>query len=140
MADAAEKGNTLRTRAFTLVAAVVASVTVLTGTATAAPADLNAPYARAAARVGADGTLLATKNVSSAARFNGQSAGYYCVQVSDPTVDLRNAAVVATVNNYRAMITAIPNSNCNGLTRTITVVTTDSNNNLRDVPFTVAVL
>ncbi|MGW6718050.1 hypothetical protein [Streptomyces sp. NPDC054995] len=130
----------MRTRVLALAAAAMASVTVLSGTATAAPADLNAPYARAAAKVSADGTLLAQKNVASAARQNGQAAGYYCVQVSDPTVNLRDAAVVATVNNYRAMITAIPNSNCNGLTRTITVVTTDANNNLRDVPFTVAVL
>ncbi|MGW7064798.1 hypothetical protein ACWGHM_40785 [Streptomyces sp. NPDC054904] len=130
----------MRTRVLVLCAAVMASVTALSGTASAAPVALNAPYARAAAKVGADGTLLATKNVASSARQNGHAAGYYCVQVSDPTVNLRDAAVVATVNNYRAMITAIPNSNCNGLTRTITVVTSDYNNNLRDVPFTVAVL
>ncbi|MGW7052963.1 hypothetical protein [Streptomyces sp. NPDC054887] len=130
----------MRTRIIAFVAAIAASVTFMTGTASAAPADLNAPYARAAAKVGGDGTLLATKNVASAARLNGQSAGYYCVQVSDPTINLRDAAVLATVNNFRATITAIPNSNCNGLTRTITVVTSDYNNNLRDVPFTVAVL
>ncbi|MGW7064773.1 hypothetical protein ACWGHM_40650 [Streptomyces sp. NPDC054904] len=130
----------MRTRILTLAAAAMTSVLALSGTASAAPANLNAPYARAAAKVAGDGTLLATKNVASAARQNGHAAGYYCVQVSDPTVDLRDAAVVATVNNFRAMITAIPNSNCNGLTRTITVVTSDYNNNLRDVPFTVAVL
>ncbi|MFB4427007.1 hypothetical protein C5F59_038765 [Streptomyces sp. QL37] len=45
-----------------------------------------------------------------------------------------------TVNNQRAMITAIPNSNCNGLTCTITVVTSNYNNDVVDVPFTVAVL
>ncbi|KQX65504.1 hypothetical protein [Streptomyces sp. Root1310] len=123
----------MRTRLLTLVTAAVASMTVLAGTASAAPADFNAPYARAAAKVGADGTLLATKNVASSERFNGQPAGYYCVRVSDPTMDLRNAAVLAT-------ITTIPNSNCNGYTRTITVVTTDYNNNLSDFPFTVAVL
>lgn len=38
------------------------------------------------------------------------------------------------------MITAIPNSNCNGKTRTITVVTSNYNNDAADVPFTVAVL
>ncbi|MGI5444701.1 hypothetical protein ACQEVM_03000 [Streptomyces sp. CA-243310] len=130
----------MRVRSLTLVVAAVASVPLLTGTASAAPADMNAPYARAAARVAADGSLLSTKNVSSSARLNGRPAGYYCVQVSDPTVDLRDAAVLATVNNQRAMITAIPNSSCNGQTRTITIVTTNYNNDPVDVPFTVAVM
>ncbi|MFI8008391.1 hypothetical protein [Streptomyces sp. NPDC086010] len=88
----------------------------------------------------ADGTLLATKNVSSSERLNGRSAGYYCIAVSDPAIDLRTAAVVATVNNQRSMITAIPNSNCNCKTRTITIVTSNYNNDAADVPFTVAVL
>ncbi|MEE4495085.1 hypothetical protein [Streptomyces sp. BE230] len=140
MTDAAKKGNTMRTRILALVAAAVASVPVLAATASAAPADLNAPYARAAAKVGGDGTLLAAKNVSSAERLAGRPAGYYCVAVSDPTIDLRDAAVVATVNNNRSMITAIPNSNCNGKTRTITVVTANYHNDPADVPFTVAVL
>ncbi|MGA5193125.1 hypothetical protein [Streptomyces exfoliatus] len=130
----------MRTRIPALATAALSSVLVLSGTATAAPLDMNAPYARAAARVSADGTLLATKNIASAARFNGQPAGYYCVQVSDPTIDLRNAAVLATVNNMRAMITAIPNSSCNGQNRTITIVTTNHSNTPADVPFTVAVL
>ncbi|MFD7223652.1 hypothetical protein [Streptomyces sp. NPDC056652] len=139
MTDVAKKGNTMRTRILALVAAV-ASVPLLTVSASAAPADLNAPYARAAAKVGADGTLLATKNVASAERLNGRPAGYYCVAVSDPTINLANAAVVATVNNNRSMITAIPNSNCNGKSRTITIVTSNYNNDAADVPFTVAVL
>ncbi|MFY0516125.1 hypothetical protein ACOMD4_37930 [Streptomyces anulatus] len=130
----------MRTRVLALAAAAMASVTVLSGTATAAPADMNAPYARAAAKVAADGTLLAQKNVASAARLNGRPAGYYCVQVSDPTVNLRDAAVLATVNNQRAMITAIPGTSCNGLSRTITVVTSNFENDAVDVPFTVAVL
>ncbi|MFJ5114413.1 hypothetical protein ACIQAD_27655 [Streptomyces sp. NPDC088551] len=130
----------MRTRILALVAAAVASVPALAANASAAPTDLNAPYARAAAKVSADGTLLSTKNVSSAERLNGRPSGYYCVAVSDPTVDLRNAAVVATVNNNRSMITAIPNSNCNGKTRTITIVTSNYNNDAADVPFTVAVL
>ncbi|MEU3904042.1 hypothetical protein AB0F20_09505 [Streptomyces goshikiensis] len=131
----------MRTRFLALAAAAaMASVPVLTATASAAPLDLNAPYARAAAKVGADGTLLATKHVSSSERLNGRPAGYYCVAVSDPTIDLRTAAVLATVNNQRSMITAIPNSNCNGKTRTITIVTSNYNNDAADVPFTVAVL
>ncbi|MFC9650666.1 MULTISPECIES: hypothetical protein [unclassified Streptomyces] len=60
--------------------------------------------------------------------------------MSDPTINLANAAVVATVNNNRSMITAIPNSNCNGKSRTITIVTSNYNNDAADVPFTVAVL
>lgn len=138
--NAAEMGRTMRVRSLALVIAAAASVPLLTGPASAAPVDMNAPYARAAARVAADGSLLSTKNVSSSARLNGRPAGYYCVQVSDPTVDLRDAAVLATVNNNRAMITALPNTNCNGQTRTITIVTSNYNNDAVDVPFTVAVL
>ncbi|MFF3216941.1 hypothetical protein ACFYYB_40750 [Streptomyces sp. NPDC002886] len=130
----------MRTRILALTAAALVSVPVLAANAWAAPTDLNAPYARAAARVGGDATLLATKNVSSAARVNGRPVGYYCVAVSDATVNLSDAAVLATVNNNRAMITAIPNSSCNGQSRTITIVTTDHANAPVDVPFTVAVL
>ncbi|MFF9703578.1 hypothetical protein ACF1FE_20675 [Streptomyces griseofuscus] len=129
----------MRTR-FLALAVATASVPLLAGSASAAPADLNAPYARAAAKVSANGSLLATKNVASSERLEGRPAGYYCVAVSDPTIDLRNAAVLATVNNNRSMITAIPNSNCNGKTRTITVVTSNYHNDPADVPFTVAVL
>ncbi|MFD5327967.1 hypothetical protein [Streptomyces sp. NPDC127092] len=132
----------MRSRIVTALLAAVVSVPVLAGAAAADPVALNAPYARAAAKVGQDRTLLAAKNVSSSARSSSLPSGTYCVKVSDPTIDLPNAAVLATVNNRRAMITAIvqPHSYCGNEADTITIVTTDSNNNPVDVPFTVAVL
>ncbi|MFF3216939.1 hypothetical protein ACFYYB_40740 [Streptomyces sp. NPDC002886] len=67
-------------------------------------------------------------------RSEGRRAG-----ISFPTVNLRDAAVLATVNNSQTMITTITNTNDNGQTRTITIVTTSHANDPVDVPFTVAV-
>ncbi|MGP3684638.1 hypothetical protein ACTVZO_07980 [Streptomyces sp. IBSNAI002] len=129
-------------RVLALVLAAVTSVPFLAGTASAV--DLYAPYARAAAKVSAVGTLLAEKNVSSSRRSTAQAnnTGVFCVKVSDPDIDLKDAALVATVNNNRAMITAIgnPHSWCGNDATTITVVLTDSAGSAVDAPFTVAVL
>lgn len=132
-----------RARAIALTVAALVSVPVLAGTAVAAPADMYAPYARAAAKVAGDSTLLAAKNVSSATRSTVNTArGVYCVKVSDPDIELKDAAVLATINNNRAMITAIgdPHSWCRNDPNTITVVLTDSAGAAIDAPFTVAVL
>ncbi|MFD5422633.1 hypothetical protein ACFWJT_32040 [Streptomyces sp. NPDC127069] len=127
----------VRSRVVALVVAGAASVSVLSGVAVAA--DLNAPYARAAAKVAADGTLLEGKNVASVTRAG---AGTYCVKVSDAAIDLASAAVVATLNNNRGEITAIgaPHGYCGNATDTITVVTSNSAGTGTDRPFTVAVL
>lgn len=131
-------------RFLTLTFAAATSVMALAGTASAAPADLYAPHAQAAAKVNASAVaapvLLAAKNVESVAR--GTSAGSYCVKVSDPDIELKNSAVTATINNNRAMITAIPDPHpwCGNDPKTITIVITSSAGAALDAPFTVAVL
>ncbi|WP_030267582.1 hypothetical protein [Streptomyces violens] len=127
--------------ALVLTAAAVASVPVLTGTAAAAPGDMNAPYARAAAKVAANGAVLASKNVASVTR---PRAGAYCVKVSDPAIDLANAAITASINGgaYARTISATgdPTGECGNDPSTITVYTFYISANLSDAPFTVAVL
>ncbi|MFI6288005.1 hypothetical protein ACIBCM_25205 [Streptomyces sp. NPDC051018] len=129
-------------RAFALVLGAVTSLTVLSGTATAA--DIDAPYARAAAKVSADATLLDTRNVDSVTRGTGTTArGVYCVNVNRRAVaDLSTAAIVATLSNFRGEITAIgaPHAYCGNSAGAITVVTSDSSGTPADRPFTVAVL
>ncbi|ROR00435.1 hypothetical protein EDE04_7008 [Streptomyces sp. 2132.2] len=129
-------------RIVALVLAAVASVPVLAGAASAT--DLYAPHARAAAKVSQAGLLLAEKNVSSAKRSTAQAnnTGVFCVKVSDSDIVVRDAAIVATVNNNRAMITAIGGAHpwCANDPDTITIVLTDSAGAAVDAPFTVAVL
>ncbi|MFF4181509.1 hypothetical protein [Streptomyces sp. NPDC001750] len=126
-------------RVLALALGAVTSLTVLSGTASAA--DIDAPYARAAAKVSADAKLLDTKNVQSVTR--GTGTGVYCVKVAPKAVnDLANAAIIATLNNFRGEITAIgaPHSYCGNNANTITVITSDSSGKGADRPFTVAVL
>ncbi|MEU9760836.1 hypothetical protein [Streptomyces sp. NPDC047985] len=126
-------------RLLTLALAAATSLTVLSGTASAA--DIDAPYARAAAKVSSDAKLLGTKNVQSVTR--GSAAATYCVKVASRAVsNLSTAAIVATLNNFRGEITAIgaPHSYCGNAAHTITVVTSDSSGKGADRPFTVAVL
>ncbi|MGR4877942.1 hypothetical protein ACIPUC_00660 [Streptomyces sp. LARHCF249] len=129
-------------RVLALVLAAAASVPALAGIASAT--DLYAPHARAAAKVSSAGLLLAEKNVSSATRSTAQTnnTGVFCIKVSDPDIIVKDAAIVATVNNNRAMITAIGDAHpwCAGDPNTITVVLTDSAGSAIDAPFTVAVL
>ncbi|WP_433887787.1 hypothetical protein [Streptomyces sp. CA-111067] len=135
---------TPRSRRFLALALGAASVPALAVTASAAPTDLYAPHAQAAAKVRAAANvapvLVAAKNIESVTR--GTSAGSYCVKVSDPDIDLTNSAVVATMSQNRAMITAIPDPHpwCRNDPMTITVVITDSAGAALDAPFTVAVL
>ncbi|MFD8097329.1 hypothetical protein [Streptomyces malaysiensis] len=125
---------------------VLGAVTALAAVSGSASADgMDAPYARAAAKVAQDATLLAAKNVASVTRGTGTTfAGVYCVKVSDLNVsdDLADAAIVATLSNYRGEITAIgaPHAYCGNAGDTITIVTSDSGGNPADRPFTVAVL
>jgi len=130
-------------RTVAVTVAALASLPVLAGTAHAAPADMDAPYARAAAKVHHDATLLAGKNIESVTRggLGTIVTGVYCVKVSDPEIDLANAAINATLNNDRGEITAIgnPHAYCSSATDTITVVTSDSSGNQADRPFTVTV-
>lgn len=94
---------TRRSRAIAVTVAALVSVPVLAGTANAVPADMYAPYARAAAMVHEPGTLLAAKNIS---EVTHPKVGTYCLKVSDPDIDdLQNAAILATANNGGASVT-----------------------------------
>ncbi|MEU3830057.1 hypothetical protein AB0F36_32780 [Streptomyces sp. NPDC029080] len=129
-------------RVVALALGAVTSLAVLSGTAAAA-GNLDAPYARAAAKVSGTASLLGSKNVDAVTRGTGTNqAGVYCVKVSDFNIDLSSAAIVATLNNSRGEITAIggPHGYCGNATDTITVVTSDSEGKSADRPFTVAVL
>ncbi|GGV94483.1 hypothetical protein GCM10015535_59990 [Streptomyces gelaticus] len=126
-------------RVLALALGAATSLTVLSGTASAA--DIDAPYARAAAKVAGNATLLGGKNVQSVTR--GSGVGVYCIKVPSRAVsDLSTAAIVATLNNFRGEITAIgaPHSYCGNDANTITIVTSDSSGKGADRPFTVAVL
>jgi hypothetical protein len=122
-------------------AAALAAMPVLAGTAAAAPAQLYAPYARAAAQVDANGNLTAQKNVSSSRRVGTQST--YCIVVSDPDITLKDAVVMGTVNagvgTYSIDVRNYPTSACGNAADTITAYTaygTAAN----PVAFTLAVL
>ncbi|MEU0103663.1 hypothetical protein [Streptomyces sp. NPDC006267] len=111
------------------------------GVANAAPADMDAPYARAAAKVSQDSSLLSGKNVRAVTRAASNTAGLYCVYVSDPKINLADAAITATISSYRGMITAIgdPHHYCGGATDAITIVTSNIHGAPADLPFTVVV-
>ncbi|WP_329214742.1 hypothetical protein OG257_36815 [Streptomyces sp. NBC_00683] len=116
-----------RARAVALTVAALVSVPLLTGTASAAPVDLYAPYARAAAKVASDGTLLAAKNVASVTK---PATGQYCVKVSDPDIDdLKDAAIQATSNSAWAtlIVFGTPTGTCGNAANTITVWSADRN-------------
>ncbi|NBE53055.1 hypothetical protein [Streptomyces boluensis] len=121
--------------------AALATLPALSGTATAdEPVDLDVAHVRAAAKVAADGTLLATRNVDSSYRAY---QGAYCVKISDPRIDLSNAVITATATKiYARMLSATgePTQDCGYATDTVTVHTIYENAVLHDAPFTVAVL
>lgn len=132
--------STVYARATALAVATLVSVPVLAGTATAAPENLNAPYARAAAKLSANGELRAGKNIESSKRV---AKGRYCVKVSDPSIDLENAAIVASGNGSIAgpgfNVYGKPLDICGNEPNTITVIVY-SGTTEADAPFTVAVL
>ncbi|MGW7064808.1 hypothetical protein ACWGHM_40840 [Streptomyces sp. NPDC054904] len=134
---------TNRTRAIATAIAIVASVPALSGTAIAAPAELDAPYARAAAEVTRDGTLLAATNVESSRKIT-TTVGLYCVKVSDPRIDLASAVVMGTLNSGNGTMSITvdkrPTVPCGNDPATITVYTGGPSTSRADAGFTVAVL
>lgn len=134
--------TTGRARALALTIAALVSVPVLAGTAVAAPVDMYAPYARAAAKVAADGTLLAAKNVASVTK-PANTTGRYCVKVSDPDIDdLKDAAIQATSNSAWGTLIVFgqPTATCGNAANTITVWSADRNGTgWTDTAFTVTV-
>lgn len=132
--------TTGRARAIALTVAALVSVPVLASTAVAAPVDMYAPYARAAAKVAANGELLAQKNVAESRKVN---TGRYCVKVSDPDIDdLKDAAIHVTSNSSWGTLIAFgtPTSTCGNAADTITVWSADRNSTAwTDSAFTVTV-
>jgi len=132
--------TTKRAHALALGLAALVSVPALAGTAAAAPAEMYAPYARAAAKVQGNGTLLAAKNIDTARRVN---QGQYCLTVSDPDIDLSDAVVLGTTNagggTYSLDVRREPTTTCGNAARTITVYSAYGTS-ASDVWFTVAVL
>lgn len=132
--------TTGRARAIALTVAALVSVPVLAGTAAAAPADMYAPYARATAKVAANGTLLAAKNIAAVTR---PQVGMYCVKVSDPDIDdLTNADILATSNGgfVTLRVYGQPTGQCASAPNTITIFSNVSNTGAwADTAFTVSV-
>lgn len=134
------RSTTKRSRAIALTVAALVSVPAMASTAAAVAVDLYAPYARAAAKVAANGALLAQKNVASSTRV---ATGQYCVKVSDPDIDdLKDAAIQVTSNGawVTFIVNGAPTSGCGNATDTITVWSSDRNSGgWADSAFTVSV-
>ncbi|MEU9999164.1 hypothetical protein [Streptomyces sp. NPDC050848] len=131
--------TTGRARAIALTVAALVSVPLLAGTSVAAPIDMYAPYARAAAKVAANGTLLAQKNVAESRKV---ATGQYCVKVSDPDIDdLKDAAVHVTSNSSWAtfIVQPQPTPTCLNDPNTITVFSINTSDNWGDTAFTLTV-
>ncbi|WP_327303678.1 hypothetical protein OG264_38570 (plasmid) [Streptomyces xanthophaeus] len=130
-----------RARAIALTVAALVSVPVLAGTSVAAPIDMYAPYARAAAKVAANGTLLAQKNIDEAGTRK-VATGQYCVKVSDPDIDdLKDAAVHVTSNSNWAtfIVVATPVTVCGSDPNTIYVRSINTADTWADTAFTLTV-
>ncbi|MFE4357450.1 MULTISPECIES: hypothetical protein [unclassified Kitasatospora] len=127
-------------RTATVLAGVTALSSVFVSSAVAAPAEIVAPNARAAAQVSARGELERQKNVVDS--FETPNQGVYCVIV-DPAagIDLSTALILANGGPTTTGVSAsgLPTSSCNNRRDAITVVTLD---NGRPVvgSFTIAVL
>ncbi|GGZ35509.1 hypothetical protein GCM10010387_31970 [Streptomyces inusitatus] len=125
-------------RRISLAIAIGAVVSLPLTVTSATAADLDAPNARAAAKVSAAGTLVSGKNVVSSQRV---AKGRYCVRVNS-TVSLRNAVVLATPNSGRQTtldVRRAPTGTCGFDASSITVYTYNAGY-YADTWFTVAVL
>lgn len=131
--------TTGRARAIALTVAALVSVPLLAGTSVAAPIDMYAPYARAAAKVAANGELLAQKNVAESRKI---ATGSYCVKVSDPDIDdLKDAAVHVTSNSNWAtfIVHPQPTTRCGNDPNTVSVLSVGLANTYEDTAFTLTV-
>jgi len=126
------------------IATAALGAVLLSGVAaTAASADASpaiAPYAQAAAKVGADGTLQLTKGFDSVTK---PATGRYCLHVSDGTINLDQAIINATLTGDGAgagiRVYPGPTKSCGNAARTIQVAILDTNKALFDQGFFVAV-
>lgn len=103
----------------TLIAATV--VGLLSTPGVAAAQELDAPYARAAAVVNADGSLVRSKGVISVTRV---STGAYCVLLEDARIDANDTAPIATARAGATwtVIIRTPADECPNTTRYVEVV------------------
>ncbi|QXJ21710.1 hypothetical protein AGRA3207_002591 [Actinomadura graeca] len=116
-----------------LLATAAAAATAVTLPAGAALADSDAPYARAAASVRANGTLEHGKNIVSSYKAG---TGSYCVQVGSD-IKLGNAVVLATPGSSRAILGVVagPTGTCHSRTDTVTVYSWAYNAAMLDTSF-----
>ncbi|MGW7029085.1 hypothetical protein ACWGFX_18090 [Streptomyces xanthophaeus] len=124
----------------TALASALISVPVLAGAASAV--DMDAPYARAAAKVAANGTLVVGKNIESVRRAQ---AGIYCVKIAAAAkvANLREAAILATSNGDTVLLRTVGNpiALCGNAADTVAVYSNKIDTGAwTDSAFTVAVL
>lgn len=122
------------------VAAIAAAILGPVGVASAdVQPDSDAPYARAAARIAANGTIIHSKNVVTVSR---PYIGRYCIRVAD-NINLNNAVAYATSESSYgvAKVTTSPTTDCSNAPNTLTVMSTyEYNNTWADYPFMVTVV
>ncbi|GGQ32157.1 hypothetical protein [Streptosporangium pseudovulgare] len=86
-----------KTTAVMLASALAASAAIGASVAYAAAiGGAQAPYARAAALVKPDGTVVRSKGITGVRKTG---TGHYCVAV-DPAIDITKSTPVATLNTY----------------------------------------
>ncbi|MFI5617833.1 hypothetical protein [Streptomyces sp. NPDC051567] len=123
----------------TRVAALGAAALVLMAAgatvATAVDDNLFAPYARAAATVNDDGSILIAKRVDSVTRV---SNGRYCVKFKIPAV---KTVHTTSSNRYRLFVVSEipPSVDCGNDPNSIRVTTTDENGNFKDGRFSLVI-
>ncbi|GAA2992277.1 hypothetical protein [Actinokineospora diospyrosa] len=117
----------------------VAVVALTAGTAIAAiPDNVDAPYARAAVMVKADGTVLKAKGVDSVVR---KDAGKYCVTFTDSRLVPGEVIPTTTALTWDRFVTvpAIPSSICDRDPRVFAVGTSDNTKAWADSGFTLVI-
>ncbi|WP_187414112.1 hypothetical protein [Nonomuraea sp. PA05] len=121
----------MTSRSLRTLATLALAATAATSVATPATAETDAPYARAAASVAADGNLIHGKNIVSTRRT---ATGRYCVQVDD-RINLSNAVIHVTVHGSRIGSAVTPSPNCGNAADTIAVSIVTYQGNSGDTGF-----
>ncbi|MFJ9032648.1 hypothetical protein ACIRQP_29780 [Streptomyces sp. NPDC102274] len=127
----------MRAIGITVAGLCAAGVAVAGGMAIAAPGGSSqAPYAQAGALVNADGTIVHAKDVAAVRKPAGHT---FCVEISNPDVDLSRAIVEATPRDgIGTTLRAIAGGCANG--KGVLVATYDANGGGRASGFYLAVL
>ncbi|MGW7312313.1 hypothetical protein [Streptomyces sp. NPDC054865] len=129
------RSTTGRARAIALTVAALVSVPALASTAVAVDDTMYAPYAQAAARISAGGTILASKGIDRVDRptVTSQRTGTYCIKFTDPDLDLTETAPQVTVESTLGVATMVttPHSFCGNAAKTLTVFTRNNTDGTR---------